>query len=231
LLLDCPVAVAAIRRPAACEFDYDFPPAERKFQRIVLSCDPAGKAGPRNDYTAITICGFDQMQIYLLHAARGHWTVMQMRDRIVALAREWNVDLVIIEDTSSGMGLIQILRAETLLNVIGRHPDADKRTRMSRHEGRFEAGNILLPKEAPWLADFETELLAFPHGHYDDLVDSLLLFLDWFQKRERYDTDDLAAYSGPLFYLGGEGSCRAVPSRDDSSGPSNLPSDHHRLLY
>jgi len=166
---------------------YDFSPKERRFRRMVLACDPAGKAGIHNDYTAITICGFDKREIYLLHVARGHWTVMQMHDRIKALAREWNTDLIIIEDTSSGMGLIQILREDSLLQIIGRRPDADKEVRMSRHEGRFEAGNILLPKEAPWLADFEAELFAFPSGRYDDQVDALLLFLDWFAKVERYD--------------------------------------------
>jgi predicted phage terminase large subunit-like protein len=179
---------------------YDFSPAERKFRRVVLSCDPSGKAGIRNDYTAIAICGFDKKEIHLLHVARGHWTVLQMRDRIEALVREWNVDLAIIEDTSSGMGLIQMLRDEPLLNVIGRRPNADKEVRMSQHEGRFEAGNILLPKEAPWLADLEAELLAFPSGRYDDQVDALLLFLDWFSRAQRHDAADgpggLVVYEG-----------------------------------
>jgi predicted phage terminase large subunit-like protein len=190
---------------------YDFPTAGRKFRRVVLSCDPAGKAGIRNDYTAITICGFDIKKIHLLHVTRGHWTVLQMRDRIKALVREWNVDLAIIEDTSSGMGLLQLLREEQLLNVIGRRPKADKEVRMSQHEGRFEAGNILLPKEAPWLADFEAELLAFPSGRYDDQVDALLLFLDWFHQRERFDGSYMTGYSGgPLFYVMEDGVIRGV---------------------
>jgi hypothetical protein len=45
---------------------------------------------------------------------------------------------------------------------------------------------ILLPEEAPWLAEFVSELLAFPSGRYDDQVDALLLFLDWFHWDERY---------------------------------------------
>jgi predicted phage terminase large subunit-like protein len=166
---------------------YDFLPAERKFRRVVLSCDPAGKPGAHNDYTAIVICGFDIKPIYLLHVERGHWTVLEMRRRIEVLAPDWKVDLVIIEDSSSGMGLIQMLREDSSLLVKGLRPDADKEVRMSRHQARFEAGNILLPKEAPWLAEFEAELLNFPNDRYDDQVDALLLFLDWFPKANRYN--------------------------------------------
>jgi predicted phage terminase large subunit-like protein len=165
---------------------YDFSPGTRQFQRIVLACDPAGKAGAHNDYTAIVVCGFDRKEIHVLHVARGHWTVLGMRDRIIELVRKWGVQLVIIEDTSSGMGLIQILQEEPCIDVIGRQPKGDKLVRMAQHEARFEAQRILLPKEAPWLAEFEAELLAFPSGRYDDQVDALLLFLDWLGREERY---------------------------------------------
>ena len=55
---------------------------------------------------------------------------------------------------------------------------------MCRHQGRFEAARVLLPVEAPWLADFESELLSFPSGRYDDQVDAFMLFLDWFSENE-----------------------------------------------
>jgi phage terminase large subunit-like protein len=74
---------------------------------------------------------------------------------------------------------------------------------MSQHEGRFEAGNILLPKEARWLADFETELLAFPNGRYDDHVDALLLFLDWFARETRPTFDPTMIGMGGKFFVGG----------------------------
>jgi len=154
------------------------------YRHVVLSCDPAGKAGVLNDYTAITIAGVINKELHLLHVARGHWSVLQMRDQIVALAQQWKPDLVLIEDTSSGMGLIQLLREQTSLSIVGRHPKDDKETRMCRHQGRFEAGRVLLPVEAPWLADFESELLSFPSGRYDDQVDAFMLFLDWFSQNE-----------------------------------------------
>ena len=165
---------------------YTSAPTRDKFRSMVLSCDPAGKAGIKNDYTAITVVGIDAKVLYLLHVDRGHWTVLQMQSRITALASKWAVTQVIIENTASGMGLIQLLREQTRLPVIGQHPTDDKETRLSRHQGRFEAGRIRLPVEAPWLADFEGELLAFPNGRYDDQVDALLLFLDWFSKTENY---------------------------------------------
>src|SRR5262245_46376810 len=83
------------------------------------------------------------------------------------------------------------------VHVIGRKPDTDKENRMARHQGRLEAGRISFPTEAPWLAEFESELLAFPHGRHDDQVDAVLLFLDWFGRNEGflYPTVSLA---GPI---------------------------------
>jgi hypothetical protein len=82
---------------------YDRVTERNSFQRVVLSCDPAGKAGAHNDYTAITIVGVQKQALHVLHVSRGHWGVLQMRDQIVALAALWQVDLVLVEDTSSGM--------------------------------------------------------------------------------------------------------------------------------
>ena len=165
---------------------YEKAPERKEFRRLIVSCDPAGKDGPRNDYTAITVCGVQDKAVHLLHVTRGHWKVMEMRDRILALVHDWKADLAIIEDTSSGSGLIQLLQEVNGINVIGRRPKDDKRTRLSRHQARFEARRIMLPKEAPWLAEFVSELLAFPNDRHDDQVDALLLFLDWLVESERF---------------------------------------------
>jgi predicted phage terminase large subunit-like protein len=163
---------------------YNSIPSRDKFRSMILSCDPAGKADVKNDYTAMTVVGIDEKEMYLLHVERGHWTVVEMQKRITALASQWDATHIIVEDTASGMGLIQLLKEQTRLPVIGQHSKDDKETRLSRHEGRFEAGRILVPAEATWLADFENELLAFPSGRYDDQVDALMLCLDWFLKNE-----------------------------------------------
>jgi predicted phage terminase large subunit-like protein len=175
---------------------YHGAPDRSKFRRVVLACDPAGKAGIRNDYTAICIIGIDKQTIHLIDVVRGHWTVLEMRNIILAFVAHWRPDLVIVEDTSTGMGLIQLLKEYPSINVIGRRPKDDKETRMARQQGRFEAGRILLPNAASWLAEFENELLAFPNGRYDDQVDALLLFLDWLSDNEYYLTTP--ALVGPI---------------------------------
>src|SRR5262249_44803851 len=100
----------------------------RRYSRVVLTCDPAGKAEPGHDYTAITVVGVHEKALYVLHVSRGHWGVLQMRDQIAARGAEFAADLVIVEDTSSGISVIQLLREQSLVSVIGRHPKDNKET-------------------------------------------------------------------------------------------------------
>ena len=60
----------------------------------------------------------------------------------------------------------------------------DKITRMDAQTAKIEAGHVLIPERATWLADFETEILAFPHGRHDDQIDSMSQFLNWIAFRQ-----------------------------------------------
>ena len=46
---------------------------------------------------------------------------------------------------------------------------------------------MLLPREAPWLDTFLSEILAFPGSRHDDQVDSLSQFLNWVGKGQESD--------------------------------------------
>ena len=54
----------------------------------------------------------------------------------------------------------------------------DKLERLIAQIDLFEGGSVLLPKEAPWLEGFVSELLSFP-GRHDDQVDALSQGLAW----------------------------------------------------
>jgi predicted phage terminase large subunit-like protein len=50
---------------------------------------------------------------------------------------------------------------------------ADKAVRARSIQGRMALRGLYLPKNAPWLPQLRSELLAFPNGKYDDQVDML----------------------------------------------------------
>ena len=80
---------------------------------------------------------------------------------------------VIIEATGSGIALIDYYFGSPLFRVRHRKPKDDKATRMMAETPEIERGAVFLPKGAPWLETFHDEVVRFPKGKHDDIVDSL----------------------------------------------------------
>jgi predicted phage terminase large subunit-like protein len=49
----------------------------------------------------------------------------------------------------------------------------DKAVRAQSIRGRMALEGLYVPVDAPWYAEFKSELLSFPAGKYDDQVDAL----------------------------------------------------------
>jgi Terminase RNaseH-like domain len=84
---------------------------------------------------------------------------------------------LVIEVSDISYGLIQSLR-EKQVNIVDYKPKGDKQERLISQIDLFEGGSVLLPKDAPWLDAFVSELLSFP-GRHDDQVDALSQGLAW----------------------------------------------------
>ena len=52
-------------------------------------------------------------------------------------------------------------------------PMTDKMARARPLQGRMQQGRVIFPEEAAWRAQAEQELLRFPAGVHDDVVDAL----------------------------------------------------------
>ena len=89
-----------------------------------------------------------------------------------SLAKKWNAQRVLVEDTGAGTSLVQELR-DKISGIIAVKPEGDKASRMAVASAKFEAGQVFLPERAPWLPDLEAELFAFPGGRHDDQCDSI----------------------------------------------------------
>ncbi|WP_162238799.1 phage terminase large subunit [Brevundimonas sp. Leaf363] len=144
-----------------------------QYEAILMSIDPGVSSAPSGDPTAMTIWGVRGLNVYLLHAERGNWTHAQQVKKVQAYRSQCHC--VLIERSHSGIVLSEGLNeaAPEPNNLMGFTPKLDKYVRAEAAAFAMEKGRIHLPHAAPWLPEFEKEIVVFPHGANDDYVDSM----------------------------------------------------------
>jgi predicted phage terminase large subunit-like protein len=152
---------------------YEELPAQDQCLFVMQSWDTASKGGPENDWSVCTtwIYGRDRVW-YLADVWRGKVEYPALKAMMRSLAKKWKARRVLVEDAGAGTSLVQELRRE-IPGVIAIRPERDKISRMAVASAKFEARQVRLPERAPWLADLEAELFAFPGSRHDDQCDSI----------------------------------------------------------
>lgn len=181
---------------------YTVAPTRARGDQVIQSWDTASKDGALNDWSVCITALRRKRRLYVLDVLRAKLTFPQLRSRAIRHARASQADVLLIEDAASGTHLLQQLRHDAPSGVprpIRVKPDGDKVTRMSVQTHQIEAGQLLLPKDAPWLAAFEHELLGFPGTKHDDQVDALAQLLAWKGRASR----DRTMIAGPIVYSAG----------------------------
>ena len=161
---------------------YKRPPVRKPGDRIVQSWDTAYMPGESNDFSVCTTWLKQDGHFYLLHVFRDRLEFLPLCRKARSLARDFCADTILIEKVGLGCALLQELQSKPtsgLVCPIGIVPRGDKRDRLIAVSPRIEAGQLHLPEEADWRAEFVTELLQFPYGRHDDQVGSLSQFLQW----------------------------------------------------
>jgi predicted phage terminase large subunit-like protein len=143
-----------------------------KSGQIIQSWDVANKQGEENDYSVCTTWLVHENKYYLIHVLRGRFEFSTLRSKVSEQAKLHKASHILIEDAGVGIALIQELKTAHF-SVIAVKPKHDKKTRMWIESAKFQNGQVFFPREAPWLADLEAELFAFPGGRHDDQVDSI----------------------------------------------------------
>jgi predicted phage terminase large subunit-like protein len=158
--------------------------------RVVQSWDTASKDNPHNDFSVCVTALIRRRHIYILDVFRKRMQMPELMRTAIALAQRFQPNVLMIEDQASGQQLLQLLRSEHHAGVpgpIARRPEGDKLARALGVSAMIEAGQLLLPKDAPWLGEFTGELLGFPNSRFDDQVDALSQLLSWANRQ--YDGD------------------------------------------
>lgn len=164
---------------------FDTPPRRSEFAQLVISVDPASSADRNADYSVLSVWGVKNQHYYILDLVRGQFEYPDLKRQITQLARRWRADCALIERAGTGIALYQQFRQENAFPVFSIRPKGDKPLRLLAVSPIIEEGRVYLPREAPWLAEFLREILAFPHASHDDQTDSLSQFLNWVRRQPR----------------------------------------------
>lgn len=145
----------------------------------ILSLDTASKEGLTSDYSVGIVARYYQKRFYIMDVRRKRLQFRALKEMVVDLCREYRVDRLLIEDASSGQQLLDMLRPPPagVPFPIGCKPEGSKEVRFHAQASRIEGGEVVLPAVAPWLAEFVSEIAAFPGGRYDDQADALAQLL------------------------------------------------------
>ncbi len=160
-------------------------PIRQPGDRIVQSWDIAHTISETADYSVCTTWLLRGRVSYLLHVLRKKLEYPELKKLLIAHALAYDTSTVLIENKSAGQPLLQELKQVPGLYVVPCDPENDKETRMYAETPQIESGDVVLPTDATWLADFRAEICAFPKGKHDDQVDSVSQYLNWAREQQQ----------------------------------------------
>lgn len=150
-----------------------------KYRKIFA--DTAQKTAEHNDYSVFECwgCGIDG-NIYLIDLIRGKWEAPDLRRKAVDFWNKHAADdkygslrEMIVEDKSSGTGLIQDLKKDYKIPIKAQERVKDKLTRLMDVVSYIESGRLFVPENAQFNSDFISECEAFKADDTHDNDDQI----------------------------------------------------------
>ncbi len=127
------------------------------------------------DYTALVVIGLtEDKEVVVVDAFRDRMTFVNIGAKVIEYANKWNPKVIAIENNQAQAWLVQELKRNTTLNVVGMRADRDKVIRFQPVEARYERREVFHYGTLP--PEFTEELLSFTgtaQDKHDDYVDAL----------------------------------------------------------
>lgn len=146
---------------------------------IYTAVDLAVSQKVNADYSAIVTVGVN---------SAGHWFVLDVEygrydptttmDAIFSAVQKWKPLSVGIEMVAYQAALEHFLNKEMpargiFFRTTPLKAERKKELRIDAIQPRFKTGTVWFKSQAVWLPEIESELLAYPHGARDDVIDAL----------------------------------------------------------
>lgn len=137
-----------------------------------ISVDATFQETNSGSYVSMQVWGEHGSDCYLLDQVRERMDFAATLNALMGLIAKWPGAVAKwIERKANGAAIISMLRKE-VRGLIPVEPQGSKEARLQAASPLFEAGNVWLPKHAPWLGEYVTELTRFPNAKNDDQVDA-----------------------------------------------------------
>lgn len=148
---------------------------------ILGSSDLAISERSTADYTVLQVWGCWKNHLILLHQFRDRINSVKMLETFSSIYHHHNITFLGVEDVAFQRMAIQQLRARGL-TVKAFKPEGDKVARTLTAQIKNDSGELWFPENA----ELEDELLSFPNGRHDDMVDAVSMACLLAQKYARY---------------------------------------------
>lgn len=144
----------------------------RMFDTMFQSWDMTFKNTAHADNVCGQLWGKKGPNFYLLDCVCEKMTFMDSLRHVIMMTEKYpNATAKYIEAKANGEAIMNVL-TERIPGIIPVNPKESKLARAHAVTPLFQAGNVYLPKNAPWLFDYEDELTKFPNATHDDRVDA-----------------------------------------------------------
>ena len=162
---------------------HEYDPTDLKDRKLnkFTAIDPAISLKERADFTAIVTVGVDVLnKIYVLEVKRGHYTEEQMIDELFLTNERWHPMNICIETVAFQKTLQHYImkevkkRGRTLpLNEVLPETSESKEKRIRSLQPMYMRSDVFHSVGVANIEYLEDELLRFPKGKNDDIIDSL----------------------------------------------------------
>lgn len=147
---------------------------------IYMTVDLAISQKKTADYTAIMVVGVNKdNHWFILDCSYGRFDPTETIDQIFKMVGKWSPQKVGVEKVAYQAALSHFLEKEMprrnmFFTITQLKAQRRKEERISALQPRFSSGAVWVPERAgDWWTELMSEMLAFPNGIHDDLLDAL----------------------------------------------------------
>lgn len=162
-----------------------------RFDEICASWDLAFKGLVSSDPVCGQVWGRIGSEYYLLDQVCARMDIVGVIAAMRAQRAKWpTIRAVYVEDKANGPAVMKLLEKE-IPRMIAVNPEGGKIARAYAVSPMWEAGNVYLPRSAPWVGDMVEEVCRFPSAAHDDQVDTMTQALSQMSLRARAPRGEL----------------------------------------